>query len=68
MTVPEEIYERVHEEVENGREKSVAQTFVKAAREYLDRKYEFVDELMWLREHKKELDKLLGETNSKLRT
>jgi len=64
VTIPAEVYDRVREEVENGNEKSVAQAFVKAVKNYLDRKYEFVNELRWLKENKKELNKLLGNNRS----
>ena len=64
VTIPAEVYDRVREEVENGNEKSVAQAFVKAVKEHLDRKYEFVNELRWLKENKKELNKLLGNNRS----
>lgn len=65
VTIPGEVYDRVRGEVENGNEKSVAQAFVKAVKEYLDRKYEFVDELRWLKDNKKALDKLLGNNGSR---
>jgi len=36
VTIPEEVFIRVSQEVEAGREKSVAGTFVKAVKLYLD--------------------------------
>lgn len=59
VTVPEEIYEKVREEVKNGRERNITQTFVKAVNEYLARKYEFLDELKWLKENRAEIEKRL---------
>ncbi len=65
VTVPVDVYTRVREEVENGNERSVAQAFVKAVKEYLDKKYEFVDELRWLKVHREELNKLLSSRRSR---
>ncbi len=52
VTVPEAIYERVRIEVEAGREKSVARTFVKAVEYYLGEKetlrIDFVEDISWL--------------------
>lgn len=53
-----------YEEVKHGNEKSVAQTFVKAMKDYLDKKYEFADELKWVKENKEELSKILASNRS----
>ena len=64
VTIPAEVYDRVRKEVENRDEKSVAQVFIKAVKDYLDRKYAFADELRWLKDNKKELSKILGKNRS----
>lgn len=64
VTIPREVYDRVYEEVKHGNEKSVAQTFVKAMKDYLDKKYEFADELKWVKENKEELSKILAGNRS----
>lgn len=65
VTVPEEVYERVREEVKKGRERNIARTFIKAVEKYLSRKYEHEEELEWLSEHKKELEKIIEEDKQK---
>ncbi len=67
VTVPEEIYERVRREVEAGRERSVARTFVKAVEDYLGEKEslrnEFVEDVSWFLERIREVKEL--ETSKK---
>ena len=62
VTVPEEIYERVRREVEAGRERSVAKTFVKAVEDYLGEKEslrnEFVEDVSWFLERIREIKEL----------
>ena len=59
VTVPEEIYEKVRREVEAGREKNIAQTFVKAVEYYLGEKEtvrtNFVEDMNWLLDRVREL-------------
>ncbi|HEB01759.1 hypothetical protein LCGC14_2546620 [marine sediment metagenome] len=59
VTVSEEIYERVRREVEAGRERSIAKTFVKAVEYYLGEKEnlrtEFVTDVSWLLDKVREL-------------
>lgn len=59
VTVPEAIYEKVRIEVEAGREKNIARTFVKAVEYYLGEKEnirsEFNEDLSWMIERIREV-------------
>ena len=50
VTVPQELYERVHRLVKRG-EKSIAGTFTKATEIYLKRTDPITEDIRWLREN-----------------